>query len=115
MKPALFLLFLLTCHPERSEGPGRAVHEARSSSPTHADPSLNARDDNAFDIVIRGGEVIDGSGAPRKRADVGIRGDTIAAIGDLTNAKATTTLDASHQVVTPGFIDLLGNSQAAVL
>jgi len=76
----------------------------------------DARDDTStFDIVIRGGEVIDGTGAPRKRADVGIRGDTIAAIGDLSGAKATTTLDAKGQVVTPGFIDLLGNSQSAVL
>ncbi|HEX7829284.1 MAG TPA: D-aminoacylase, partial [Thermoanaerobaculia bacterium] len=54
-------------------------------------------------------------GAPRKRADVGIRGDSIAAIGDLSKSTATTTLDAKGQVVTPGFIDLLGNSQAAVL
>ncbi len=68
-----------------------------------------------FDLLIRGGEVIDGTGAPRRRADVGIRGDTIAAIGDLSQATATTTLDARGQAVTPGFIDLLGNSQAAVL
>ncbi|HYC60956.1 MAG TPA: D-aminoacylase [Thermoanaerobaculia bacterium] len=68
-----------------------------------------------FDIVIRGGEVIDGTGAARTRADVGIRGDTIAAIADLSNAAATTTLDATNQIVAPGFIDLLGNSQAAVL
>ncbi|HEX7809274.1 MAG TPA: D-aminoacylase, partial [Thermoanaerobaculia bacterium] len=65
--------------------------------------------------MIAGGEVIDGTGAPRKRADVGIRGDSIAAIGDLSKSTATTTLDAKGQVVTPGFIDLLGNSQAAVL
>ena len=69
----------------------------------------------AFDIVILGGDVLDGTGAPRKRADVGIRGDTITAIGDLANGTATTILDAKGQVVAPGFIDLLGNSQAAVL
>jgi dihydroorotase/N-acyl-D-amino-acid deacylase len=68
-----------------------------------------------FDIVIVNGDVIDGTGAKRKRADVGIRGDTIAAIGDLANAKAKQTIDAKGSVVTPGFIDLLGNSQAAVL
>lgn len=68
-----------------------------------------------FDILIRNGDVIDGTGAPRKRADVGIRGDTVAAIGDLSGASAKTTLDAKGQVVAPGFIDLLGNSQAAVL
>jgi N-acyl-D-amino-acid deacylase len=68
-----------------------------------------------FDIVIRGGDVIDGTGAPRRRADVGIRGDTIAAIGDLSKATTALTLHAKEHVVTPGFIDLLGNSQAAVL
>jgi N-acyl-D-amino-acid deacylase len=69
----------------------------------------------SFDLIIRNGEVIDGTGSPRVRADVGIRGDAIAAIGDLSQATATTSLDARDQVVTPGFIDLLGNSQAAVL
>lgn len=49
------------------------------------------------------------------RADVGIRGDTIAAIGDLSKATAAMVLDARGKVVAPGFIDLLGNSQAAVL
>ena len=68
-----------------------------------------------FDVVIVGGEVLDGTGAPRKRADVGIRGDTIAAIGELADADAKIILDAKGQVVAPGFIDLLGNSQAAVL
>jgi len=68
-----------------------------------------------YDLIIRGGEVIDGTGAPRKRADVGVRGDTIVAVGDLSRATAKTTLGAKGQVVTPGFIDLLGNSQSAVL
>ncbi len=76
-----------------------------------------ARDDRAadFDLIIRGGEVLDGLGAPRTRADVGIRGDNIAHVGDLSKSTASTTIDATGKVVTPGFIDLLGNSQAAVL
>ena len=69
----------------------------------------------AFDLIIRGGEVLDGTGAPRVRADVGVRGDTIVQIGDLSNATAKTVLDAKGKIVAPGFIDLLGNSQAAVL
>lgn len=68
-----------------------------------------------LDIVITGGQIIDGTGAPRRRADVGIRGDTIVEIGDLSKASAKTRLDATNQIVAPGFIDLLGNSQAAVL
>jgi N-acyl-D-amino-acid deacylase len=66
-------------------------------------------------LLIRGGQVIDGTGAARVRADVGIRGDVIAEIGDLSKKSAKTTLDASGKIVAPGFIDLLGNSQAAVL
>lgn len=68
-----------------------------------------------FDLIIRNGEVIDGSGAPRAHADVGIRGDTIAEIGDLSHRTATSTIDAKNQVVTPGFIDLLGHSEGSVL
>src|SRR5882672_5939155 len=68
-----------------------------------------------FDIRIINGEVIDGTGRERYRADVGIRGDTIATIGDLSHATATTTIDARNHVVTPGFIDLLGHSEGSVL
>src|SRR5436190_1733741 len=68
-----------------------------------------------YDIRIINGEVIDGSGRARFRADVGIRGDAIAAIGDLSRATSAVTIDASHQVVTPGFIDLLGHSEVSVL
>ncbi|HUP46792.1 MAG TPA: D-aminoacylase, partial [Thermoanaerobaculia bacterium] len=68
-----------------------------------------------FDVVIRNGQVIDGTGAPAVLADVGVQGDTITAVGDLSTATAATSIDASGLVVAPGFIDLLGNSQAAVL
>jgi dihydroorotase/N-acyl-D-amino-acid deacylase len=68
-----------------------------------------------FDLLLRGGEVIDGTGSPRHRADLGIRNDTISKIGDLSHATAKITIDASHQVVTPGFIDLLGHSEFSVM
>jgi N-acyl-D-aspartate/D-glutamate deacylase len=68
-----------------------------------------------FDIRIINGQVIDGTGRARFRADVGVRGDTIAAIGDLSRATAKLTIDAKNQVVTPGFIDLLGHSESSVL
>ncbi|HUP48021.1 MAG TPA: D-aminoacylase [Thermoanaerobaculia bacterium] len=68
-----------------------------------------------YDIVIRNGSVLDGTGAPAVRADVAIRDDSIAAVGDLSGATATTVIDAAGLIVAPGFIDLLGNSQAAVL
>ena len=57
------------------------------------------------DLLIVGGIVIDGSGAPRRRADVAVDGDRIAAVGDLTLARAHRRIDAAGLVVAPGFID----------
>lgn len=59
-----------------------------------------------FNILIQNGLVIDGSGAPRYRADVGITGDHIAEIGQLKDAEAQEVIDASGCVVTPGFVDM---------
>lgn len=59
-----------------------------------------------FDVLIRGGIVVDGSGATRYRADVGIIGDQIVAIGRHPDAQADRVIDANGRIVTPGFIDL---------
>ncbi|MEQ8789254.1 MAG: D-aminoacylase [Pirellulaceae bacterium] len=59
-----------------------------------------------YDIVISGGEVIDGTRAPRRRADVAISEDKIAAIGDLSQAEAGARIDARGKIVAPGFIDV---------
>jgi hypothetical protein len=59
-----------------------------------------------FDILIRNGRVLDGTGNPWYRADIGIRGDRIAAMGSLGNAAAKTVIDAADRYVTPGFIDV---------
>ncbi len=59
-----------------------------------------------FDVLIRGGLVVDGTGAPARRADVGITGDRIRAVGDLATAAAATVVDATGRYVTPGFIDV---------
>ncbi|HMD34008.1 MAG TPA: D-aminoacylase [Vicinamibacterales bacterium] len=69
----------------------------------------------ALDVLIRNGRIVDGTGAPWYRADVGIVGDRITAIGNLANSPATTTIDAANLVVAPGFIDLLGQSEFNVL
>ncbi len=60
-----------------------------------------------YDTVIRGGMVYDGSGAPPVRADVGLRADTIAAVGDLGEARGRTEIDATGLAVAPGFINML--------
>ncbi len=59
-----------------------------------------------YDVVIAGGRVVDGTGSPWYRADVGIRGGRIDAIGDLGRAPATRRIDAAGLVVAPGFIDI---------
>lgn len=69
----------------------------------------------AFDVVFLGGTVVDGSGGARRRADVGVTGDRIAAIGDLRGAAAGRIVDASGLVVAPGFIDMLGWSEVNIL
>lgn len=68
----------------------------------------------AYDILLRGGWIVDGSGNPRWRGDLAIRGDRIVAMGRLT-ATARETLDVSGLVVAPGFIDMLGQSETSVL
>src|SRR3954466_7604004 len=68
-----------------------------------------------FDVVIANGRIVDGTGAPWFRGDVGIVGDRITAIGALGDAPAATRIDASNLVVAPGFIDLLGQSEFNVL
>jgi N-acyl-D-aspartate/D-glutamate deacylase len=68
-----------------------------------------------FDLVIRGGDVLDGSGQPSRRVDVGIKGDRITAVGDLTQRRAGETIDASGRIVSPGFIDTQGQSGTTLL
>ena len=60
-----------------------------------------------FDVLIRGGLVYDGSGAKPVRADVGIRGDRVAKVGDLAQAKAPVVAAAKGLAVAPGFINML--------
>jgi len=68
-----------------------------------------------YDLLIRGGRVVDGTGNPAFTADIGIRGDRIAAIGRLADAKATREIDARALLVSPGFIDLHTHSDLPLI
>ncbi len=68
-----------------------------------------------FDLVIRGGTVYDGTGSPGRRADVGVRGDRIAAVGDLSAATTRASIDASNLAVAPGFVNMLSWSTETLL
>lgn len=72
-------------------------------------------DPTHFDLLIRGGTVIDGTRRPRFAADVGVLQGRIAAIGDLAAASADATLDAGGRIVAPGFIDSHTHDDQAVL
>ncbi|WP_420638205.1 N-acyl-D-amino-acid deacylase family protein [Candidatus Poriferisocius sp.] len=67
-----------------------------------------------FDTIITGGDIIDGTGSPRYRADLGLRDGRIATIGDLSAAQAADTVDATGKAVCPGFIDVHTHLDAQV-
>lgn len=68
-----------------------------------------------FDLLIRGGRVVDGTGNPSYLGDVGIRDGRIAAVGRLSGRAAARTLDASGKVVAPGFIDIHNHSDETIV
>jgi N-acyl-D-aspartate/D-glutamate deacylase len=67
-----------------------------------------------LDLVVRGGEVVDGTGAERRRADVGVRDGRVVEIGEIAE-DAATTIDADGQIVAPGFVDIHTHYDAQVL
>ena len=87
---------------------------ATSSELTHSQVTMRGSY-ILYDIIIRNGRVIDGSGRPGINADIAINGDRIDRIGNLRGAKAKREIDARGQVVAPGFIDMLGQSEQYVL
>jgi N-acyl-D-amino-acid deacylase len=76
---------------------------------------LLAAANGPYDLVIRNGRIVDGTGSPWYSGDIGIRQGRIASIGNLTGAAAKRTIDARGMVVAPGFIDMLGQSELTML
>lgn len=81
------------------------------SAAAAAEPAERA----GFDLLIHGGTVVDGTGQPGRRADVGIRDGRIAAAGDLSGSAATVRIDAGKQIVCPGFIDLHSHADRGLI
>jgi N-acyl-D-aspartate/D-glutamate deacylase len=77
--------------------------------------SCNSSSEAPFDVLITGGEVLDGTGTPATRADVGITGDRVTAVGALAGQAAKRTIDATGRVVAPGFIDLHTHSEMPLI
>lgn len=71
--------------------------------------------DPSFDVIIKGGTVYDGTGGEGRVTDIAIRGDRIAAVGDLAKATATITIDARGLAVAPGFINMLSWSTESLI
>src|SRR6267378_1527090 len=76
---------------------------------TKADPAPQ------YDLLIKNGRIVDGSGEKAYNADLAIKGDRIARIGDLAHATAARVMDARGLIVAPGFIDMLGQSESYLL
>ena len=72
-------------------------------------------DDQPFDILLTNARVVDGAGNPWFRADVGVRGDRVAAVGRLAGREAARTIDGGDRVVTPGFVDMMGQASLVLI
>ncbi len=102
---ALLILLCLVAAGSVTPNPSAAQRRTRTTNP-----------DGEYDLLIRNGRVVDGTGRRAYGADVAVRGDRIVRVGNVpAAARAKRTVDASGLVVAPGFIDMLGQSEQYVL
>jgi N-acyl-D-amino-acid deacylase len=100
--------------PSHCEARVRLTSFAVATALTVFPAALRAQADS-LDVVIRHGRIIDGTGSPWYAGDIGIRAGRIAALGRLDSVAARQSIDADGQVVAPGFIDMLGQSELTLL
>jgi N-acyl-D-amino-acid deacylase len=105
----------VTLPPDMEEAQAVAGQALGEIAAAAYDANLNDSPTAAYDLLIRNGHIIDGSGNPWYAADVAVSRDRIAAIGDLREAHAKREIDAKGRVVAPGFIDMLGQSEVSLL
>jgi dihydroorotase/N-acyl-D-amino-acid deacylase len=104
----------LSPDPEAAQSvAGQALGEIAAAA--YDAPLETASDPADYDLIIRHGHIIDGAGNPWYAADLAVKGDRIAAIGELKAAHAKREIDASGRIVAPGFIDMLGQSEFSLL
>jgi N-acyl-D-amino-acid deacylase len=94
-----------------------AVAACSGARPVSAPAPATARTsaEAPYDLLIRNGMIVDGTGSPWVRGDVAVRGDRIVAVGLLRTAQARDTVNATGLVVSPGWIDMLGHSEYPLL
>ena len=103
----------LPADPEAAQSvAGQALGEIAAAA---YDAPLENPPAGSYDLIIRNGHIVDGSGNPWFAADVAISGERLAAVGDLRDAQARQEIDATGRIVSPGFIDMLGQSETSLL
>src|ERR1700677_876434 len=106
---------LVSMNPNRTTGVFSVLCLCATLAPVIVACSQQRSAEAPYDVLIRHGHILDGTGNPWYAGDIAIRGDRIAAIGALQGAKAKRVIDASGLVVSPGFIDMLGQSEESLL
>ncbi|HET6930905.1 MAG TPA: hypothetical protein VFI45_11345, partial [Candidatus Acidoferrum sp.] len=107
----------ITQHSElgRSDSGAKSVVSESGTTIYERDSPQKMPNTDEYDVILKNGSIIDGSGNPWVSGDIGIRGERIAAIGKLDAARAKRVIDAKGLVISPGFIDMLGQSEASLL
>jgi N-acyl-D-amino-acid deacylase len=95
--------------------PSGGLRSERTHSKIGSNATPGPTGTESYDILIRNGHIIDGTGNPWYAADVAISEDRIVTIGDLHDARAKREIDAKGRIVAPGFIDMLGQSEVSLL